>query len=404
MTQEENIIHTRGLTKTYRIYPGPRTLLREVLSRKSLHEQVLALQDISFSIARGETFGVIGDNGSGKSTLLKILAGTCYATTGEVTVQGQVSALLELGTGFHPEFTGIENIYFSGALMGLEREEVAAREAAIIEFSELGPFIEHPVRTYSTGMHLRLGFSVATGFDSEILIIDEALSVGDQRFQKKCIDRIHEFRDAGRTILFCSHNLIQVKAFCQRTLWLHDGVNRGLGTSAEVVERYNDFSRQQGKANSSVEPPRERKLCWIESARLLGREGEEEPFKVRTGDSLELEIVAHFDPDFPGEPGVGMSVVRNDGLKVFGTATPIDGFQVPHLGDGRYACRLRFPRLGLLSGRFSFSVFTTDHHQIDVYDAIEGVEPFEVTHSKSDSGLTRMEHEWGEMQATSNAD
>ena len=394
MTQEESIIWTRSLTKTYRIYPGPRTLLRELLSRKLLHEQVAALRDISLSIAPGEAFGVVGDNGSGKSTLLKILAGTCCATGGELAVQGRVSALLELGTGFHPEFTGVENIYFSGALMGLERQEIADREASIIEFSELGSFIDRPVRTYSTGMHLRLGFSVATGFDSEILIIDEALSVGDQSFQKKCLDRIHEFREAGRTILFCSHNLIQVKTFCARALWLNKGVARALGTSAEVVERYGDFSRQQTVDTTGSEPRRERKLCWIESARLLGRSAEEGPLQVRTGDSLELEILAYFDRDFPGEPGVGMAVVRNDGLKVFGTATPIDGFKLPDLGNGRYGCRVRFPNLALLSGRFSFSVFTTDQHQSHVYDAVEGMEPFEVTHSESDSGLARLEHEW----------
>ena len=215
-------IRVSGLSKIYKLYWGPRSLFKEMFFRIPSHHALWALRDIDLEISEGEAFGLIGRNGAGKSTLLKILTGTAFPTSGSMEIQGRVSALLELGAGFHPDFSGRENIFFNGALLGYSHEEIRQREQEIIEFSELEEFIDRPIKTYSSGMYVRLGFAVVTGFDPSILIIDEALAVGDQSFQKKCTDRILHFKQVGKTILFCSHNLYQVK-----TLWCFPSAEMG---------------------------------------------------------------------------------------------------------------------------------------------------------------------------------
>ena len=187
-------IEVENLTKQYRVYLKPFDRLKEALIRRPCHELVEALGDVSFRVTPGDTLGVIGENGAGKSTLLKILAGTVRPTSGNVAKQGRIAALLELGSGFHPEFSGRQNIYLNAALLGLGEKEIKEREESIIEFSELGDVIDRPVKTYSSGMYVRLGFSIATSVDPDVLIIDEALSVGDQRFLKKCVDRMMGFK------------------------------------------------------------------------------------------------------------------------------------------------------------------------------------------------------------------
>jgi len=244
-------VSVNNLSKAYRLYSGPRAMLKELLFNIQGHQLFTALHPLSFQIAAGEAFGVIGNNGAGKSTLLKLLAGTCVPTTGDFSIDGNVGALLELGVGFHPDHTGRDNIYFNGAILGLTRKEIDTRIDSIIAFSELEKFIDEPVKTYSSGMYLRLGFSVATGFDFPVLIIDEALAVGDQKFQKKCTDRIIDFKEKGGTILFCSHNLHQVKLLCERALWIHEGENRFLGPARETVEAYQAFLRKNNGSQHS---------------------------------------------------------------------------------------------------------------------------------------------------------
>ena len=231
-------VEVHQLCKTYPLAASQLGRLRQVLSANKSGNGVPALRDISFSVQKGEAFGIIGANGSGKSTLLQIIAGILRPTSGSVEVCGRLSALLELGSGFSPEFTGRDNVYLNAALLGFSREETDARFATIHNFSGIGDFIEQPIKTYSTGMVLRLAFAVAAHVDPEILIVDEALAVGDIAFRQRCMRRIHELRAGGATILFVSHEAADVKALCERCLWLQEGATQMLGPSDEVTAQY----------------------------------------------------------------------------------------------------------------------------------------------------------------------
>jgi len=223
------------LTKHYRVYNRPFERLKEAITRRPCHQVVKALDDVSFQVPFGGTLGIIGENGAGKSTLLKIMAGTLTPTSGEMVKRGRAAALLELGSGYHPEFSGRENIYLNAALLGLTEKEIKEREGAIIEFAELEDVIDRPVKTYSTGMYLRLGFSIAVSVNPELLIVDEALSVGDQRFQQKCVDRMIGFRKSNKTIIICSHSLYLVNELCAMTIWLRKGRVCRFGETSKVV-------------------------------------------------------------------------------------------------------------------------------------------------------------------------
>ncbi|MCI0344366.1 MAG: ABC transporter ATP-binding protein, partial [Chloroflexi bacterium] len=219
----DTVVTVHGLSKRYRVYATPWDRLWEALTRRPRHRDFHALDDVGFTLERGEGLAVIGENGAGKSTLLKILAGITAPTAGRLEVRGKIASILELGSGFHPEFTGRQNIVLNAAMLGLSEAEVKARMPEIVGFSELGEFIDQPVKCYSTGMAMRLGFSIATQVDPEVLIIDEALSVGDGYFQKKCMDRLQRYVEEGGTLLFCSHAMYYVSAFCRRAMWLKQG-------------------------------------------------------------------------------------------------------------------------------------------------------------------------------------
>ncbi|MDQ7788264.1 MAG: ABC transporter ATP-binding protein [Thermodesulfovibrionales bacterium] len=231
-------VNTEQVTKVYKLYNKPLDRLKEFLFHRPLHKDLVALSDVTFSLKKGDTLGVIGDNGAGKSTLLKILTKTLSPTDGRVEVQGLITSLLELGSGFHPEFTGVENVFFYGSLLGIDGNLMKKHMRQIIEFAELGDFINYPIKTYSSGMHVRLAFSVATTVDPDILIIDEALSVGDQYFQKKCLEKMDDFKKREKIIIFCSHDLYQIKTFCSKTMWLDHGRIKMFGDSTQVINAY----------------------------------------------------------------------------------------------------------------------------------------------------------------------
>ncbi len=235
-----NAVEFHGVSKSYPIYDTPGDRLKELLSlhRRSYHRDFWALRDLHFEVRRGETFCIIGENGSGKSTLLQLVAGILQPTSGEVRVHGRVSALLELGSGFNPEFTGRENVYLNAAILGFSKKEIDRRYGDIEEFAEIGDFIDQPVKTYSSGMVVRLAFAVAIHVDPEILLVDEALAVGDLYFRQRCMRKVHELRSRGVTILFVSHSTGDVKALGDRTLWLDGGRIRELGDTDKVVARY----------------------------------------------------------------------------------------------------------------------------------------------------------------------
>ncbi|WP_185807694.1 ABC transporter ATP-binding protein [Lysinibacillus telephonicus] len=237
---EDNAVLVKDLTKVYKLYDNPKDRLKESLSfiRKKYHSEFYALNGVSFSIKKGQTLGIIGKNGSGKSTLLKILTGVLTPTSGSVMVNGKVAALLELGAGFNVEYTGIENIYLQGTIMGYSREQMDQRLDGILNFADIGEYIYQPVKTYSSGMFARLAFAVAINVDPEVLIIDEALAVGDMKFQAKCFNRLTELKENGVTILFVGHDVSSIRTFCDLALWLHEGEVIEYGNTLDVTAEY----------------------------------------------------------------------------------------------------------------------------------------------------------------------
>lgn len=243
---ESIAINVDNVSKIYRLYNKPSDRLKEALgfSKKKLYQEHYALNNVSFEVRKGETVGIIGTNGSGKSTILKIITGVLNPTQGNVSIQGRISALLELGAGFNMEYTGIENIYLNGTMMGFSEEEINAKMDDILSFADIGDFVHQPVKTYSSGMFIRLAFAVAINIDPEILIVDEALSVGDVFFQVKCYHKFEEFKKMGKTILFVSHDLGSISKYCDRVILLNKGVKEAEGKPKEIVDLYKQLMAQ----------------------------------------------------------------------------------------------------------------------------------------------------------------
>ena len=270
--QSEIAISVRHAGKVYRIYDSPQDRLKEMMFArfgKSYGRDFCALQDVSLEVRRGEAVGIIGRNGSGKSTLLQILAGTLSPSSGQVSVHGRVGALLELGSGFNPEFTGRENVYLNAALLGLTKKQTDARFEDIARFAEIGQFIDQPVKTYSSGMLVRLAFAVQTAIEPEVLIIDEALSVGDFFFQQKCARRMRELREKGTTLLFVSHDMSVVRDLCQRAVYLNKGKLLYLGSSAQAIRYYFQGDGDKHSTDSKIAPP----TYGLGKSEVLGRFG-----------------------------------------------------------------------------------------------------------------------------------
>jgi ABC-type polysaccharide/polyol phosphate transport system ATPase subunit len=383
-----------GLTKVYRAYATPWDRLWEAVTRRPRHREFRALENASFTLPRGEGLALVGENGAGKSTLLKILAGITAPTSGGVRVQGTVASILELGSGFHPELTGRQNIVLNAAMLGLTEEDLKRRLPDIIGFSELGDFIEQPVKVYSTGMAMRLGFSIATQVEPDVLIIDEALSVGDGYFQKKCIDRLLHFVGRGGTLLFCSHAMYYVSSFCQRALWLRNGRVEALGPVLDVVREYENFlvakSAATAAAAGDVPPePLPTGPARLAEVHLVG--AADDPL-YETDRPWELEITWEAeDPRIPFHLGVGVN--RIDEIEVFSFSTHADGLP-PFQGERRYAARLRLPKLPLVKGEFTLYIFLLDEEGLHIYDQRVLQRAFRVQSPSYAFGLIRADHSW----------
>lgn len=406
--------------KSYAVYERPQDRLWELLLRQRRHRTHVALSGVDFAVQPGETFGLVGENGAGKSTLLKIGAGTIRPTRGHVTRNGRVAALLELGAGFHPEESGYDNMRFMAALHGLEGEAMARFVDSAIEFSELSQeSLRRPVKTYSSGMFMRLAFAGATAIEPQILIVDEALSVGDMHFQKKSLDRILSLRDQGATILFCSHNLYQVRSLCQRAAWIHDGRIQELGPTEAVVTAYEAHERGR-YLHLRAEAPT---IALPDSAALPAETAPAVPggvplvkflqLRTETADginmaqlesfedlSVEIELEAYTEDPFH----VAFSIVRPDKDNVFGTATHLRSDAKALTGIGRHVIRVRFPGIPLLSGEYLWSVYVLDDSGFQVIDMAELIQPFKVLNkTMKEFGLVWLDHEWSSAEVSATA-
>ncbi|HRP19779.1 MAG TPA: ABC transporter ATP-binding protein [Alicycliphilus sp.] len=400
------VLQVQDLGKEYRLYASPRSRLKALLTGRPTHRSHWALRGVSFALRRGQCLGVIGNNGAGKSSLLKMLAGTMHPSTGVLQRQGRVTAILELGAGFHPDFTGRDNLYFGGSLIGIDAQAMRALEPEIIAFSELGEAIDRPVKTYSSGMAVRLAFALVTAVEPDLLIIDEALAVGDQHFQKKCVERIEQFRRNGCTILFCSHSLYHVRQLCDAALWLDKGAQQAFGPTEEVLAAYEAFVRAQDGGDAApsagaaaAAPQRDAPrtsgqpapgTAGIVSVDVAQLDGSAVP--VLQGPDLEVTVVAQAPA---GEcPSIGVMLEQAHGVGITSVTTHNDGVAPQPLGQGLWRARVRFPALAVHTGEYVLSVYLFDSQGLVVYEQWMRCVHFRHVYALSMPGLVRLPHEW----------
>lgn len=393
MPSEDLAVRAAGLSKQYDIYRRPVDRLIEMLTRRARHTVFPALEDVTFEVEKGETVGIVGQNGAGKSTLLKLLCGVVQPTSGQLETRGTIASILELGTGFHPEFTGRDNAALNAAILGLSSAEVKKRLPAILEFSELGTFLDRPVKTYSSGMYMRLAFSVAVNVDPEILVIDEALAVGDGHFQKKCVDKIRDFQSSGRTILFCSHSLYLISSICRRALWLDRGQVMRYGRALDVVHDYETFLLERDREHpSEPEIERARTPARFREIVVCDRTGlPRETFERGDDVHVRLRIEAD-DPRQPVHVIVGIHRSADD-LQCFAVGTHADGVE-PLVGRTEYELTVQLLDVPLLRGDYSIIAFIGDENAITVFDRRDLRPAFSMTGERFEIGLISVEHRW----------
>ncbi|MBV8516573.1 MAG: ABC transporter ATP-binding protein [Acidobacteria bacterium] len=389
----ELAVRAVDVSKHYDMYRRPIDRVIEVLTRRPRHVVFPALESVSFDVKQGETVGIIGQNGAGKSTLLKLLCGVARPSAGELQTHGTIASILELGTGFHPEFTGRDNAALNAAILGLTQAEIRERLPAILEFSELGSFVDRPVKTYSSGMYMRLAFSVAVNVNPDILIIDEALAVGDGHFQKKCVEKIREFQEEGKTILFCSHSLYYVSSICRRTLWLDRGRVMRFGPSLDVVHDYESFLRERDKQLPANDEPVERATpARFRDIVVCDRNGFPRDRFARGED---IHVRVRIDSDQPSQPlHVIVGVHRSaDDLQVFAVGTHADGM-APLSGRSEYELTARLLDVPLTRGDYEIIAFLGDEHAMAVFDRRDVRPAFAMTGDRFEIGLMTIDHRW----------
>ncbi len=398
--EHPSVIEAHDLGKAYFPHARPLTRLRAALGAQVHAERFWALRGVNLSVARGEALGIVGRNGAGKSTLLQLLCGTSTPTTGSVHVHGRIAALLELGAGFNPDFSGRDNVLLNGPLLGIGREQLLARMDEIIAFSGLGHFIDQPVKTYSSGMFVRLAFSLATSVEPDILVVDEALSVGDGEFSRKSFDRIQAMKERGTTILFCSHALYQVEAFCTRVAWLDGGQLRAIGEPHEVVRQYDMFLARDAHAAAAgagqgAQPAgATRGHARITNTRVSvdGRTGD--PLDVRPGEStLRVEIEFASDPALPA-PVAGVTIDLPIGMALTCAVSRTDGVVLERDAGGSGTAVLEFPRIALRKGEYHVGVYLGHENAVHMYDSALAVGTLRVEDRKPEPGLVNLPHQW----------
>lgn len=403
------MLAVQQLGKEYKLYDHPRQRLRALLTGAALHRSHWALRDVNFHLHAGQCLGVVGNNGAGKSTLLKLLAGTLQPTTGSARCVGRATAILELGAGFHPDFSGRENLRFAGSLIGLDADTIAELESEIIEFSELGHAIDRAVKTYSSGMVVRLAFALVTAVQPELLIVDEALAVGDQNFQKKCVDRIESFRRNGCTILFCSHSLYHVRQLCDVAVWLEQGQMRAFGETEAVLASYEASLRLMALDTEELElpmvaasvastalppagiPPDVVELASIADV-VVEHLGEGNPPLLQSND-LVVTVRARTGSD-EAAPSIGVMLEQAHGVGITSIASHVEGAMPRRLPDGTWEITLTFPDLPLHTGEYVLSAYLFDAKGLVVYDEWKACKTFTFIYPTQTPGLVRLPHQW----------
>ncbi|MDW8478937.1 MAG: ABC transporter ATP-binding protein [Xanthomonadales bacterium] len=388
------LLEAKGLGKRYPRTATGRQRLRalwHLLRGLPERDAVEVLKPLDLEVRRGESLAVIGENGAGKSTLLKLITGVLAPSSGEVRVHGRIGALLELGAGFHPELTGRENVRASALLHGLGAAEIEERMAAILDFADIGRAVDEPVKHYSSGMVVRLGFAVVTALRPELLITDEVLAVGDESFQKKCIAWLEDYVAADGTLLLVSHSMYHVQKLCRRAIWLKDGAVAASGEVFEVTQAYLAYHERKRapRTEAGAAPPASGEIYRLLAVRLNGapaRDG----LVLEQGAELALEAEVHSPDDRP--PALAAGIVRLDGTPVYGLSSDMDGARPERIAPQRYRFRLRFVALPLLPGGYTVRVHPLDPEALRLFETAEWA--FTVRGASREFGLVRLPHRW----------
>ena len=389
-------IEVRDLSKVYHLYNKPSDRIRETFSirKKKYSKEHYALKNINLKINKGESIGIVGTNGSGKSTLLKLVTGVVTPTTGTIKTDGKIAALLELGAGFNPEYTGIENIYLNGTMMGYTEEEMKKRVPDIIEFADIGEFINQPVKSYSSGMFARLAFAVSINVEPDILIVDEALSVGDTRFQVKCIDKMRELQESGTTILFVTHAIEQIKRFCTRAIWIKNGELIEDGEASQVVDLYDNFMKYGEKKIEKVNNEDEFRLPENSDYLAVIQKVSINKNMFKTFEKLEVEVTYDVYDNHMEDLQVGVAFYSLDRkIYVFGPNTNLDKISVPQK-QGRHVVKYIVPELMLMGGDYTVDVGIFNSGGIVNLDYKNNCEGFSVANEYFSEGMFYLKHEW----------
>ncbi len=399
------VIEVRGLSKKYKLFGRNSDRMKELFTfgRKQYHTPKWALKDLHLDVHRGSALGVIGANGSGKSTFMKILTGTTTQTTGSFNIKGQVGSLLELGAGFHPDFSGIENVFMNATILGFRRKEIKALLPKMIDFAELGDYIEQPVRTYSSGMVMRLGFSVAMAIEPEVLIIDEVFAVGDMHFQKKCVDKIFEFKKQGRTILFCSHSMFDVRQICDRVMWLKHGNLEAIGDPLDVTADYANYIRSMSQSDKHLLGEEVQDVTLDDRPVIdkieVRRPGSSEDIRtIAHGDDIEFWI--HFRNPYPDRFKVNavVAIMRNDNIITFGTTSEYSGIE---LTQKEGVAVLSLPNFQQLNGEFVVTGHLFDENHVHRYSQIARDDTLVITAERHEVGVFMQPCTWQILPAQS---
>lgn len=404
-SEPEALIQLTNVSKRFKRFRAQRSLQQWFIekigrSRAQKPEDFFwPLHKVSFSVGPGERIGIVGHNGSGKSTLLKLITGILVPTEGEVRVNGRISSLLELGAGFHPDLTGRENIVLNAALHGLKRKEIDGRMETIIRFAGLEEFIDTPVKHYSSGMYMRLGFSVAIHSDPDLLIVDEVLAVGDAAFQRRCMSAIHSFCRQGGTLILVTHDLNAVETICNRAMWIERGEIRQIGTPLDVVRSYLSATAQSESEKAEKHPDSE-----LDSHRAGNGKIEIFGVKLCDGTGTETNLFRHGDPmeiqmryrclDGVEAPVIGIGIHHENGAHVTGPNTSLDGISLTAAADGHITYRV--PELRLLPGLYHLSVAAVHTVTQEIYDLHDRIYPFHVDESSAREryGIVSLQGEW----------